>query len=68
MRSSLKVFVISKDNPAAAPTTGPELEVEATTEDALLEAARMLLGTRGERIRAICFGSDCILAYVERPE
>jgi hypothetical protein len=67
MRSALQLFLVSSATPNAPPVPGVVLEVEAETEDALLQAARDLLVSRGHRIRALSFGTKGLIAYVERP-
>jgi len=67
MRSALQLFLVSSATPTALPEPGPTLEVEAKTEDALLQVARELLLAKGYRIRALSFGVKNILAYVENP-
>ena len=66
MHSKLHVFVVSPSNPTAAPEPGPILDVEAKSEDALLEAAHGLIVSRGERLRALCFGTNGLVAYVDK--
>lgn len=67
MRSALQLFLVSSATPNAPPEPGAALEVEAKTEDALLQAARALLVSRGHRIRALSFGTKGLVAYVEKP-
>jgi len=67
MRSPLKLFLVPMDKPSARPEPGPELEVEAKSEDLLLQAARELLVAQGHRICALMFGTKGLIAYVERP-
>jgi hypothetical protein len=66
MRRTLKLFVISAGKPPGArPKPGPELEVEASSHDGLLCAAREAIAERSERIRAVSFTSTGLVAYVE---
>ncbi|HMA94373.1 MAG TPA: hypothetical protein VKP30_16895 [Polyangiaceae bacterium] len=66
MRSKLHLFHVSSTNVTAPPAPGPILDVEAKSEDALLEAAHALVTSRGERVRALCFGAKGLVAYVEK--
>jgi hypothetical protein len=66
MHSKLHLFVVSPTNPGAPPVPGPILEVEAKTEDALLDEAYALVTSRGECLRALCFGAKGLVAYVEK--
>jgi hypothetical protein len=68
MRSSLRLFFVSAGQPPVPPEPGPELEVEAKTEDELLQVARDLLVSGGDRIRALSFGTKGLIAYVEKTE
>jgi hypothetical protein len=68
MRSALNLFLVSLKTPLASPTPGPEFEVEAKTEDYLLQAGRDLLVSKGYRICALMFGVKGLLAYVEKAE
>ena len=67
-RHDLKVFLLSKDNPAGPPRPGPTLVVEAPTLDGLLPAAKRALADAGyPRDRAISFTPTGLVAYVEDP-
>ena len=56
MRRTLKVFVIPAGKPAGTPPEpGPDVELDAPTEDALLAAAREAIAKRGQRARAVSF-------------
>lgn len=66
MRRTMRVFVL----PAGAtlgspPTPGPELEVEAPTDDAFYGAAAVALAGRGLRPRAVSFTPTGLVAYAE---
>lgn len=65
LRRTLKIFVIPADKPAGPPEPGPEIELEAPTEDALLTAAHEAIGKRGQRARAVSFTPTGLLAYAE---
>ena len=65
-RHDLKVFVVSKDQPAGPLRPGPTLSVEAPTLDGLLPAAKRVLAAAGfVRDRAISFSPSGLVAYVE---
>jgi hypothetical protein len=65
-RHDLKVFVVSKDQPAGPLRPGPTLSVEASTLDGLLPAAKRVLADAGfVRDRAISFSPSGLVAYVE---
>ena len=65
-RHDLKVFVVSKDQPAGPLHPGPTLSVEASTLDGLLPAAKRVLADAGfVRDRAISFSPSGLVAYVE---
>ena len=66
MRRTLKVFVLPAGKPPATPPQpGPVLDVEARTEDGLLDAAHAALTARGQRARAVSFTPTGLLAYAE---
>jgi hypothetical protein len=65
-RHDLKVFVVSKDQPAGPLRRGPTLSVEASTLGVLLPAAKSVLADAGfVRDRAISFSPSGLVAYVE---
>jgi hypothetical protein len=66
MRRILKTFVIPAGKPAGAPPEpGPDVELEAPTEDGLLAAAYEALAKRGQRVRAVSFTPTGLVAYAE---
>ena len=66
MRCILKLLVIPTGKPPGTPPEpGPEIEVEATSSDELLDAAREVVARRGNSIRAISFIPTDFVAYVE---
>jgi hypothetical protein len=66
MRRTLKIFVIPAGKPAGTPPEpGPDVELEAPTEDALLAAAHEALAKRGQRARAVSFTPTGLVAYAE---
>ena len=66
MRRTLKIFVIPPGKPAGAPPEpGPDVELEAPSEDALLAAAHEVLAKRGQRARAVSFTPTGLVAYAE---
>jgi hypothetical protein len=66
MRRTLKLFIIpAGKSPGTPPEPGPELELESTSEDGLLEAAHAAIAERGERVRAVSFTPTGLVAYVE---
>jgi len=68
MRRTLKLFVIPAGKPPGTPPEpGPELEVEAATEDGLRASARALVAERGQRLRSLSFTPTGLVAYVEAP-
>lgn len=68
MRRTLKLFVIPAGKPLGTPPEpGPELDVEAATEDALRGATRALVAARGQRLRSLSFTPTGLVAYVEAP-
>ncbi len=66
MRRILKTFVIQAGKPAGTPPEpGPEIELEAHTDDGLLAAAHDALAARGQRARAVSFTPTGLVAYAE---
>ena len=66
MRRTLKIFVIPTGKPPGTPPEpGPEVELEARTEDGLLAAAHEHLVKRGQRPRALSFTPTGLVAYAE---
>lgn len=66
MRRILKIFVIPADEPAGSPPEpGPEVELEAASEDGLLAAAHEAIAKRGQRVRAVSFTPTGLVAYAE---
>ncbi len=66
MRRTLRTFVIPAGKPAGTPSgPGPEIELEAHTEDGLLAAAHDALAARGQRVRAVSFTPTGLVAYAE---
>lgn len=65
MRRTLKLFVIPAGKSAGAPPEpGPDVELEAPTEDGLLAAAHEALA-KGQRARAASFTPTGLVAYPE---
>ena len=66
MRRILKTFVIPVGASAGTcPTPGPDVELEASTEDVLLAAAHEAITKQGKRARAVSFTPTGLVAYVE---
>ncbi|MBC7173362.1 MAG: hypothetical protein H5U40_13065 [Polyangiaceae bacterium] len=66
MRRTLKTFVIPAGKPAGAPPEpGPDVELEAASEDGLLAAAYEAIAERGMRPRAVSFTPAGLIAYAE---
>ncbi|MCL2726528.1 MAG: hypothetical protein FWD69_19080 [Polyangiaceae bacterium] len=66
MRRTLKTFVIPSGKPAdTPPEPGPDIELEAASEDGLLLAAHDPLAKQGQRARAVSFTPTGLVAYVE---
>lgn len=66
MRRTLKLFVIPAGKPPGTPPEpGPELELEAGSEDELREAARIAIADCGQRVRSLSFTPTGLVAYVE---
>lgn len=63
VQRDVKVFVVSSGS--SAPRPGPGFTVEASAFDGLLEAARVELAARGQRVRAVSHTPTGLLAYVE---
>ncbi|QDE81685.1 hypothetical protein [Myxococcus xanthus] len=64
MQRDVKVFVLSSGS-GGAPHPGPSFTVEASTLDGLLEAVRVEIAARGQRVRAVSHTPTGLLAYVE---
>ena len=66
MRRILKIFVIPSGKPTGTPPEpGPDIELEAASEDGLLLAAHEELARRGQRARALSFTPTGLVAYAE---
>ena len=66
MRRTIKLFVIPAGRPPGTPPEpGPEVELEARTEDGLLAAEHDHLAKRGQRPRAVSFTPTGLVAYAE---
>jgi hypothetical protein len=66
MRRTLKLFVIPAGKSAGAPPEpGPDVELEAASDDALLTAAHEAIAKRGLRARAVSFTPTGLVAYAE---
>jgi hypothetical protein len=66
MRRTLTTFVIPAGKPAGAPPEpGPQVELEAPTEDGLLAAAHSAIAERGLRLRSMSFTPTGLVAYAE---
>ncbi|AEI69197.1 hypothetical protein LILAB_36610 [Corallococcus macrosporus] len=63
MQRDVKVFVLSSGS--SAPRPGPGFTVEASSLDGLLEAVRVEIAARGQRVRAVSHTPTGLLAYVE---
>ena len=63
MRRILKTFVTS--SAGSPPEPGPDIEIEAASEDGLLIAAHDVLAKRGQRVRALSFTPTGLVAYAE---
>ena len=62
----MRVFVLPQGAPLGSPPTpGPELEVEAPSDDALYGEAAVALAVRGLRPRAVSFTPTGLVAYAE---
>lgn len=69
MRRTLKTFVLQPGKPAATPPVpGPDVELDAPSEDALRAAAHQALAERGQRARALSLTPTGLVAYVEAAE
>lgn len=69
MRRTLKTFVLQAGKPTPTPPMpGPDIELEAHSEDALRAAAHEALGNRGQRTRALSLTPTGLVAYVEAAE
>jgi hypothetical protein len=62
-RSIVTVFLVR--GASQAPEPGPKLEVSASSDDALRDAAREALRERGLVVRALSFGPTGLVAYAE---
>lgn len=69
MQGQVKLFVIPGGrDPAGPPEPARDLVVEASSRDALREAARAAATEQGLRVRSVSFGPDGLLVYaLERP-
>lgn len=66
MRRILKTFTISAGKPPGTPPEpGPDVELEAASEDGLLAAAHEAIVARGLQARAVSFTPTGLVAYVE---
>ena len=66
MRRTLKLFVIPAGKSAGAPPEpGPDVELEAASDDAFLGAAHEAITKRGLRVRAVSFTPTGLVAYAE---
>ena len=66
MKRILKTFLIPAGKPAGSPPEpGPDIELEAATEDGLLAAARETVAQRGMQVRAISFTPTGLVALAE---
>lgn len=66
MQRTVKVFVIPPDRaPGGPPEAARQMFVEASTTDALREAARAKLADEGFKVRSLSFGPKGLVAYVE---
>lgn len=66
MQRTVKVFVIPPDRaPGGPPEAARQMVVEASTTDALREAARVKLVDEGFKVRSLSFGPKGLVAYVE---
>ena len=63
MRRILKTFIMSAAG--SQPEPGPEIELDASSEDGLLLAAHDELAKRGQRARALSFTPTGLVAYAE---
>lgn len=65
MRRTLKTFILQPGKPTPTPPVpGPDIELEAHSEDALRAAAHEALAKRGQRARALSLTPTGLLAYV----
>jgi hypothetical protein len=65
MRRTPKTFVVPAGKPGTPPEPGPDVELEAASEDGLLAAAHEAIATRGLRARAVSFTPTGLVAYAE---
>lgn len=66
MQRTIKVFVIPPDRaPGGPPEPARHMVVEASSTDALRDAARSRLAAEGFRVRSLSFGPKGLVAYVE---
>lgn len=66
MRRTLKLFVIPTGKPAGTPPEpGPDVVLEAGSDDGLLAAAHEAIAKRGLRARAVSFTPTGLVAYAE---
>ncbi|MCP4678725.1 MAG: hypothetical protein GY854_25090 [Deltaproteobacteria bacterium] len=65
-QKTVQVFVISRASaPAGPPSPAGTIEIEATSKDGFLTAARSALEADGLRLRALSFSPTGMVAYVE---
>jgi len=66
LRRTLTTFVIPAGKPAGTPPEpGPDVEIEAASDDGFLAAAHAALAKRGQRARAVSFTPTGLVAYAE---
>ena len=66
MQRTVKVFVIPPDRaPGWPPEAARQMVMEASTTDALRDAARAKLADEGFQVRSLSFGPKGLVAYVE---
>lgn len=67
MEHQVLVFAVPRAPVGAAPTPTTPFTVVAADDDAAREAARAELAARGQRVRALSFAPNGLVAYVEEP-
>ena len=65
MRRTLGSSSSRPASPLAPPEPGPDVELEAASDDALLAAAHEAIAKRGLRARAVSFTPTGLVAYAE---